>query len=97
MATGIANEEKIAQIMPALLTDTKEQLNMLIAGINKSSSDKITSCAHAINGAAATLGATKLSKAAERIEKESLNGKLSDAKKLCEDLKNESEKLNSSV
>ncbi|MHC4211736.1 MAG: Hpt domain-containing protein [Planctomycetota bacterium] len=80
MATGIANEENIAQIMPPFLTDTKDQLNILIAGIKKGSSDKISSCAHAINGAAATLGATKLSKAAERIEKDFLNGNLSDAK-----------------
>ncbi len=55
---------KKAEIMPAFLTDTKDQLNMLIAGINKGSRDKITSCAHAINGAAASLGAKKLSKAA---------------------------------
>lgn len=60
---------KIEEITPTFLADTKDQLNMLIAGINKGSRDKITSCAHAINGAAATSGATKLSNAAGRIEK----------------------------
>jgi HPt (histidine-containing phosphotransfer) domain-containing protein len=97
IVTGIINEESIAQIMPVFLADNRKRLEMLTSAVQAADPNQIKSYAHTIKGAAASVGARRVSEAAWRLEQTALREDMSNAAEILEDIKAEFDRLESFV
>ncbi|MHC4270707.1 MAG: ATP-binding protein, partial [Planctomycetota bacterium] len=91
------DEEIIKELVPLFILDNKEQLKSLASALENGEIKQIRSLAHAIKGASANVGATRISEIALKIEKKTTKNNLSKTKKLFELIKNEYQRLESLV
>jgi CheY-like chemotaxis protein len=97
IAKGVIDEESIAQIIPVFLADNRKHLEMLGVAVQSADPDKVKSHAHTIMGAAASVGAGRVSQAARRLEKMALREDLSNAAEILEDVRAEFDRFESFV
>ena len=91
-ANGL-DEQSVKEIMPTYIKDNKEHLRKLIAAVKKGKSKDVKSHAHSIKGAGSNMGAAKLSELARQLEAMELEGALSKAQTLLDDVISEFHKL----
>ena len=89
----IVDEELVAEVMPACVEDNKERLKMLTEAVEKADRENIKSCAHAIKGSSANLGARRLSELACLLERRASQSDLSQAKELLQKITAEFQKF----
>jgi len=87
------NEELIREIVPVCIADNKELIDKLASAIQKDDVENIKLYAHTIKGSSVNVGADKLSQAAFRLEQAALQGELTEAAGLLENIKEEFAKL----
>jgi PAS domain S-box-containing protein len=92
MANGL-DEQLMKEILPTYIKDNKEHIRKLIAAVKKGKSKDVKSHAHAIKGAGRNMGAAKLSELAGQLEAMELEGALSKAQTLLNDIISEFHKL----
>jgi signal transduction histidine kinase/HPt (histidine-containing phosphotransfer) domain-containing protein len=80
------DEQLMQEIVPTYLDDNNEQLQKLSMAVETSNIPDIKLYAHAIKGAAANIGAIRLSEIAQRLEYKTVEKDLSDAKELLQSL-----------
>jgi signal transduction histidine kinase/CheY-like chemotaxis protein/HPt (histidine-containing phosphotransfer) domain-containing protein len=93
----IVDEELVEEIMPVCVADNRERLKMLTAAVETHDAKEVKSCAHAIKGSAANMGAKRLSEVAHRLERMASQEDLSEAEELLQRIRTEFEKLESFV
>jgi PAS domain S-box-containing protein len=91
-ANGL-DEQSIKEIIPTYIKDNKEHLRELITAVKKGKAKDVKSHAHAIKGAGRNMGAAKLSELARQLEAMELEGALSKAETLLNDVISEFHKL----
>ncbi len=91
-ANGL-DEQSMKEIIPTYIKDNKEHLRELIAAVKKGKSKDVKSHAHAIKGAGRNMGAAKLSELAGRLEAMELEGALSKAQTLLNEIISEFHKF----
>ncbi len=93
----IVDEELVAEIMPVCVEDNKERLKMLAEAVEKADSENVKSCAHAIKGSSANLGAKRLSELARLLEHRASVSDLSQAQELLQKITVEFERFQAFV
>jgi HPt (histidine-containing phosphotransfer) domain-containing protein len=91
-ANGL-DEQLMKEILPTYIKDNKEHLRELITAVKKGKAKDAESHAHAIKGAGRNMGAAKLSELARQLEAMALEGALSKAETLLNDVISEFHKL----
>ena len=93
----IVDEELVAEVMPVCVEDNKKRLKMLAEAVEKADSENVKSCAHAIKGSSANLGAKRLSELACLLERRASQNDLSQAQELLQKITAEFQKLQAFV
>ena len=91
------DEELVKEIVEVFFADNPARLGTLAEAINTAKAVEIHSLSHMLKGAAATIGAKPLSKAAYRLELVGKQGDMENADAFFADIKAEFEKLKSFV
>ncbi len=91
-ANGL-DEQLMKEIIPTYIKDNKEHIRELITAVRKGKTKDAKSHAHAIKGAGRNMGAAKLSELAGQLEAMELEGALSKAQTLLNDIISEFHKL----
>jgi len=91
-------EEQIAlEVVPLCIADSQQRIEALAAAVEAGDAEEVKSCAHAIKGSAANIGAVGLSQVAGELEHTARRDDLSRAAELLQSIKTEFERLESFV
>jgi CheY-like chemotaxis protein/HPt (histidine-containing phosphotransfer) domain-containing protein len=82
----IGDESLIDEIIPVFLKDNAERMEMLSQAIAKNDSKEIKFYAHSVKGAAATIGAVKISELAKQLETAARDSQQADYKAVFDEI-----------
>ena len=91
---GVDNDT-LMEIFSCFLADSIKRIEQLALAIDKANTEEIKSLAHALKGSSATIAATRLAEAADKLELAGKQANLEDVETLFSDVEQEFEKLKS--
>lgn len=93
LLSRVVDEELVEQIMPICIDDNRRNLEKLDEAVSNGNSETIRNYAHSIKGSSSNMGAKQLAEHAGRLERLALEGDLSEANDLLQQIRMEFEKL----